>query len=241
MKLPKSISPCPIREAAAEVRFESKVPADAVFGIVYKELQADFKEAAALPILSLPVEIRTKDKDLEFQPYYQLTNENSVVLIGPKAISVGMRGDYPGWEIHSKRITDTLRRVYETGIVTSVRRLGLRYISFFTFDIFPRLLLKISIGEQTLEGEETFFKTVLSSEACKTLLQIRKAVTLVKKPSERGSVIDIDSFRMEPGGEFFGVLESFLREAHRSEKELFFRLLKPEFLKELNPTYDDGN
>jgi hypothetical protein len=41
MKLPVSISPCPIVESVTEVRFETTVPEDAVFGLVYQALKAD--------------------------------------------------------------------------------------------------------------------------------------------------------------------------------------------------------
>jgi uncharacterized protein (TIGR04255 family) len=153
MKLPKSISPCPIKEAVAEIRFDSNVPADAVFGIIYQALKKDFREAKPLSILNVPAEIRTADQGLAFQPHYRLQNDVSVVLIGPKVISVGMRGDYPGWTDHSKRIKDTLDQFNQTGIPTKVLRVGLRYISFFAFDIYPNLLLKIMVDDVSLDGD----------------------------------------------------------------------------------------
>ena len=237
MKLPKSISPCPIREAVAEVRFQSNVPADAVFGIVYQTLKKDFPKAEELPIASLPSQIRNADKDLAFQPHYRLTSDTSTVLVGPKAIAVGMRGEYPGWATLSVRIKEVLRQFNQTGIVTQPLRLGLRYISFFPFDIYPKLLLKISVNEESWDGEETFFKTILVRGDCKSLLQIGKGLALVGKPGEIGSIIDIDSFTTETGGEFLSVLDKFLESAHQSEKELFFTLLKREFLESLNPVY----
>lgn len=241
MKLPKSISPCPIREAVAEVRFDSNVPTDAVFGIAYQALKASFPKADPLPILSLPANIRNTDKDLAFQPYYQLFNETTTVLVGPKVISVGMRGEYPGWTAHSRRIKETVAQFHQTGILTRTLRFGLRYISFFGFDIDPNLRLRITVDEASLDGDATFFKTVLVGKGCRSLLQIGKGQALVNTPGETGSVIDIDSFTTETSGEFIPMLERFLEEAHHAEKELFFRLLKPEFLKTLNPVYDDAN
>jgi uncharacterized protein (TIGR04255 family) len=241
MRLPKSISPCPLTEAVAEIRFDSNVPADAVFGILYQGLKKDFSEAKPLSILNLPSEIRAADKGLAFQPHYRLTNDALVVLVGPKVVSVGMRGEYPGWAILSRRIKDTLNQVNQTGIVTKVLRVGLRYINFFPFDIYPNLLLKITVEDTSFDGEETFFRTLLTSRGCKNLLQVRKGVALKKKLSEKGSVIDIDSSSNAPAGELASFLDQFLEDAHQSEKELFFGLLKPEFLKTLNPIYDDGN
>jgi uncharacterized protein (TIGR04255 family) len=241
MKLPTSISPCPIREAVAEVRFESNVPADAVFGIVYQALKKDFPKVEELPIVAFPTRIRNADKDLAFQPHYRLLNETSVVLSGPKTIAVGMRGEYPGWPALSGRIKDTLRQFNEAGILKRTVRLGLRYISFFPFDVFPNLLLRITVNDKSWDGDETLFKTILGRGGCRCLLQIGKGLALVDKPGEIGSIIDIDSFTTEAVGDFLGVLDSFLESAHHSEKEMFFTVLKPEFLKTLNPVYNDAN
>ena len=241
MRLPKSINPCPIREAVAEVRFESNVPADAVFGIVYQTLKKDFPKAEELPIAALPSQVRNTDKDLVFQPHYRLTSDTSTVLVGPKTIAVGMRGEYPGWAALSARTKEVLRQFNQTGIVKQPLRLGLRYISFFPFDVYPKLRLKISVNEESWNGDETFFKTVLARGGCRSLLQVGKGLALIGKPGETGSIIDIDSFTTETGGEFLSMLEKFLESAHQSEKELFFTLLRPEFLESLNPTYDHAN
>jgi uncharacterized protein (TIGR04255 family) len=241
MKLPKNISPCPISEAVAEVRFEPNVPTDAVFGIVYQALKRDFAEVEPLPILSLPANIRTGEKDLTFQPYYRLNSEMVAILIGPRVISVGMRAEYPGWAIHCHRIKDALSQFYQTGILKRTLRFGLRYINFFVGDIYPSLQLNITVNGTALGGDETFFKTVLDCKGCRSLLQIGKGLTLVNKPGETGSVIDIDTFSTETNGEFVPSLEAFLDDAHQAEKELFFRLLKPEFVNTLNPVYGNGN
>ena len=176
MKLPKSISPCPIREAVAEVRFEANVPPDAVFGIVYQALKMDFPKAEELPILALPSQIRNANKDLAFHPHYRLASEHSTVLLGSKAIAVGTRGEYPGWAALSARIKAILQQFSQTGIVKQPVRLGLRYISFFPFDIYPKLQLRITVNDQSWDGEETSFKTVLGKQGCKSLLQIGKGL-----------------------------------------------------------------
>lgn len=241
MKLPKSISPCPIREAVAEVRFESDVPPDAVFGIVYQALKTDFPKAEELPIATLPSQIRNTDKELMFQPQYRLISETSTLLVGPKTIAVGMCGEYPGWAVLSARMKEILRRFSQTGIVKQPVRLGLRFISFFPFDIYPKLQLQISVDDQSWDGEETFFKTVLNRSTFKSMLQVGKGLALLGRPGEIGSIIDIDSFTAETDGEFLAYFERFLESAHQSEKELFFTLLKPEFLATLNPVYEDAN
>ncbi|MDA1273483.1 MAG: TIGR04255 family protein, partial [Verrucomicrobia bacterium] len=163
------------------------------------------------------------------------------VLVGPKVIAVGTRGEYPGWVTFSSHVKEIFQQFSQTGIVKQTVRLGLRYISSFPFDIFPKLQLRISVDDESWDGEETFFKTVRPNSGFKSLLQIGKGLALVEKPAEIGSIIDIDSFTTETDGEISAVLEKFLESAHHSEKELFFALLKPQFLETLNPVYDNAN
>jgi uncharacterized protein (TIGR04255 family) len=99
------------------------------------------------------------------------------------------------------------------------------------------------LGDQTCwayQTRDTFFKTVLNGDGCKHLLQIGKGMSLMNNPQQTGSVIDIDSFTTDVKGEFMNVLSTFLEHAHHSEKQLFFKILKPEFLNSLNPIYEDG-
>jgi uncharacterized protein (TIGR04255 family) len=241
MRLPKLISPCPIRDAVVGVQFESQLPPDAVFGVAYQALKDVFPQVEPLPILLLPANVRNADKSLEFQPHYRLLNKTTAVLIGPRNIAVGIRGDYPGWATLSANVKNAFELFNRTGIVSRTSRFGLRYINFFPFDVFPNLLLKISVKAESWDGEETFIKTILKGDGCKNLLQIGKGLTLADKPLESGSVIDIDSFTTETDGDFMSVLSNFIEAAHRSEKTLFFGVLKPEFLTTLNPVYEHAN
>jgi uncharacterized protein (TIGR04255 family) len=237
MRLPKSISPCPIKDAIVEMRFETKVPADAVLGLVYGDLAKQFGEPKPLPVLELPPEIRAGQKNLTSAPHYRFSNGKTVVNLGPKVAAVGMVGEYPGWETHSVQITSVLKTIYEKGFITKVTRFGLRYINFFKFDIYPQLSLQISADDRSLIGEDTLFKTTLSSKTCKCGLKIQKGVVLASRPTERGSVIDIDMFKTDLTGDFNSDFNSFLENAHTEEKEHFFSLLRPEFLAKHNPVY----
>jgi uncharacterized protein (TIGR04255 family) len=92
MRLPKSISPCPIKAAVAEVRFESDVPAEAIFGIAYQKLKTKLPDVRPLGMVGVPSPVGDGTAILTFHQNYQLQNETSVAFVGPGMISVGMRG-----------------------------------------------------------------------------------------------------------------------------------------------------
>jgi uncharacterized protein (TIGR04255 family) len=238
MKLPRTISPCPIKEAVAEIRFQSKVPDEAVFGIAYQALAPEFQNPEAFPVTILPTEIRNQ-QNLQFQAHYKLSSATRTALIGPKMIAVGLLGEYPGWPKLSADFKTILLKFHKAGIVAETFRFGLRYINFFEFDIYPKLLLKVTKNGTSLDGTETFIKTVLTKDNYSTQLQIGQGMALVAKPEAAGSVIDIDVSTTKVSGSFTDDLEVFLDKAHEIEGRMFFDLLKPEFLQTLNPIYDN--
>ena len=61
MKIPKKITSCPLVETIVELRFESSLPPDAIFGVIYQKLKSDYPKVDKLPILQIPEEIRFKD------------------------------------------------------------------------------------------------------------------------------------------------------------------------------------
>jgi uncharacterized protein (TIGR04255 family) len=241
MNLPLSISPCPIVEAIAEVRFETSVPEDAIFGLVYQTLKEDFPKVETLPIASLPAELRKSDQNLALQPLHRLEGKDLRVLVGTHSVAVGVREGYPGWVAVSERLNSTFARIESTGLILKPVRFGLRYINFFLGDVFPNLALSITINNEPLTGAGTHFKTVIRMHDCSLLVQVGKDI-MITGQKQVGSVVDIDSFVVAPDcSEGFKVsLARFLENAHTAEKELFFNLLKREFLETLNPIYPNA-
>jgi uncharacterized protein (TIGR04255 family) len=243
MKLPALISPCPLIEAVLDVRFETQVLSGAVFGYVYQLLRDKFPTAIELPGAVISSQHRALIPALMYQPQYRLENNDFAVLIGPQSLSIGMRGEYPGWLRLRPGFLETMTRIARSDLILRASRFGLRYINFFPQqDIFASLKLSVSKSGQQLKGDATFFRIALPEErGCKLLLQIGKDMVLPGPPSRVGSIIDIDAFADQPQTRtnFEESIKSFLETAHLAEKELFFDLLKPEFLQTLNPIYSD--
>ncbi len=64
------------------------------------------------------------------------------------------------------------------------------------------------------------------------------AMLNVNLPSQKnGSIIDIDTFREYNDNCFLENIVTEIENAHKTEKTLFFSLLKPDFIKSLNPHY----
>jgi uncharacterized protein (TIGR04255 family) len=234
MNLPKNINPCPIVDALLEVRFTSKINANAVFGLIYSVLQKDFQKVETLPILQLPDIVRASDPNLKYKPYYKVSNENFVIQIGPDVISISSFPKYLGWELFSKIIFEVLSKIENVGIINIIERIGIRYINFFETNIFEKVNLKVYIGADDILYKNTIVRTEIEQGEFSSTLQVANNAIINGK---LGSIIDIDTFVTKNLDTFFSRKTELINAGHLKEKELFYSLLKPEFLKTLNPTY----
>lgn len=234
MNLPKNINPCPIVDALIEVRFDTRINANAVFGMIYSVLQKDFPRVETLPILQLPEIVRTSDPNLKYKPYYKISDERFVIQIGPDVISISSFPEYLGWNCFSKTIFNVLSKIEGIGIIDIVERIGIRYINFFEHNIFEKINLKVSIGSEDILYKNTIIRTEIEQGEYSSYLQIANNANINGK---HGSIIDIDTFLTKNLKSFSSRNVDIINIGHLKEKELFFSLLKPEFLNELNPIY----
>lgn len=240
MKLPRKLNPDPIIDSTVEIRFEPLVNPNAVFGILYYGLKDKFPQVENLPVLQVPEAIRLKDSMFAFQPQYRLRNEKFQVQIGPDVLSVHCLNEYIGWALFSSVIFEVLNTIRHLGVIGSVERLGVRYVSFFETNIFKNLKLKLNIPNYPEPNYPITMRLELpaSSSTNVNVLQLANNVKLETGNSSRqGSVIDIDTSYAGPFEDFFRDAQTFINEAHETEKGLFYSLLTQSFLDSLNPEY----
>lgn len=234
MSLPKQISPCPIIDALLEIRFVPNIHQNAVFGLIYNALQEDFPKVDNLPVLQIPEPIRNIDPNLKFKPYYKITNEEYVVQIGPDVLSIASFPKYTGWNKFFTVISEVLNKIEETRVIKNVSRVGIRYINFFDDDIFNKINLNVQLNNSIIDSRSTVVKTEIIQMEYISTLQIANSVI---NDERVGSIIDIDTSINNQLDDFFRNKEYIINKGHEFEKELFFSLLKDDFLESLNPEY----
>lgn len=237
-KLPLTINPCPIIEAIFEIRFDSSLPGDAIFGVVYNQFKDEFQDVEQLPVLQLPAAIRAQDPNLKFTPHYKIKKDNFIIQIGPNVFSLTNLKEYCGWEIFSKKISETYRKLTDLGLIREQSRTALRYINILpNINIFAYSNLEIQLnGEKLGEKQINFTAEIPHSHGASNLKLINFAEALFNNKAIKGSVIDIDTqVNIEQFKTFMEAIEC----AHLAEKELFFNLLEKDFLSTLNPTFEE--
>ncbi|OHD13076.1 MAG: hypothetical protein A2Y41_03935 [Spirochaetes bacterium GWB1_36_13] len=239
MELPKKITPCPIEEAVIEIRFESKIPYEAVFGMFYSVFKNDYSDLQKLPVLQIPESVRFNDINLKYAPYYKLHKKNFILQIGARVIGLSLVKKYNSWNEFKTEIIDVITKVYKLNIIDNISRIGMRYMNYFNFNIFEKINFNMNLSDKEINTMRNTIKLdLLKDNINQTIQLVNNSDFNFNNELKNGSVIDIDSFVTSCDIVSIDDTMSLLDKLHINEKELFFSFLKSDFLnKELQAEY----
>lgn len=238
-KLPTRISPCPILEAVMEIRFVTGVDWALLPGLLYTQIKDRYPRSEKLTIASMPEEFFRNDPTLTYMPRMRFIGQGFIVQFGPRVVSLLTSGEYPGWQQIHDELSWLLERLQLAGFVHEGERLGMRYIDFFEEDIFSHLVLDVRSGGESITGVEMNFSTVFRrGELIARLILNNGAMITRDNVVICGSILDLDVWLEASGFEIFVDAVEKFEEAHRCNKEIFFGLLKTNFLDRLAPQYE---
>lgn len=240
IRLPKQLGNCPLVDALIEIRFTSALDRNAVFGYIYGLIKDSYPSRVInLPISQIPAQVRDNDPNLQFKPLYRLEGKDTILQLGPDVICLSSKIPYIGWDNLSRAAENIFEKLSQAGAIQRVLRLGHRYVNFFEGNIEDKLNMSVKFVNkyQTLNMQ-------IRSEVCDgnfiNTLQYSNSAVYRPTPAsieKKGSLIDIDTFRMYDDNHFLENISNEINAAHSSEKALFYSLLKDSFILDLNPEY----
>ncbi len=238
-RLPNRITPCPILNAVLEIRYVTKQDWSLLPGLLYTHIRERYPNSENLPIAELPEEFLRNDPNLVYAPRIRFVGENFTVQFGPRVVSLLTNGEYPGWQRIREELAWLLERLDQAGFIHEGERLGMRYIDFFEEDVFNRLVLDVRSGGRSVGGVEMNFATVFRrGDLTARLLLNNGAMVTRDKRVVTGSILDLDVWLEATEFDVFGDAAERFEEAHQCNKEIFFGLLKTDFLDSLSPEYE---
>lgn len=234
--LPKTITPDPIIDSVVEIRFNSPLPEDKVFGLLFNALSQYYPKYKKI---SNTIPVITGINISKFTPDIRLENEEFTIGIGSNVVLYRCIGGYKGWQKYFSGIKRDIEMLFNEGVLgNSMERIGIRYVNYFEEidDISKHIELTIKFSEkEDYITQQTTYRTVLSKNNISHTLSVADKISMPNK--HKGSLIDIDSsrsnFEFSNKEDLFNIID----EIHKEEKILFFSLLKKDFLQTLNPTY----
>lgn len=238
--IPKKLNVCPIQESILEIRFSTEYPDDAIFGMVYYKVKELFpnEKIEQLPVQNIPEQIRKLDPNFKYLANQRIVKDNLSFSVGPRSIVFGNHKNYVGWDSWSLFFNKIIEKINETDLLSNVERIGLRYVNLFEVNIFNHVNIELLINSNKILNETTNIRTELNVGRLIQILQIGNAVNVTSNnTTKKASIIDIDCIFNFDKEENFREYPKILDDLHLKEKELFFRILKDNFIEKLEPEY----
>lgn len=242
MKIPKSIAPDRIKDAIIEIHFESDYPTEVNLGVFFGALKDDYKYAnkpiGTQQITSNSISFN-KEFTLSLGGISLFYNDKIKFQINNNSIAFNCLGDYILWDNYFVEIKKVLTKIASTKIVKTFKRVGVRYISEYKdIDLRDSINFNFSFGFPDVVSNSYSFTSEFDLKEHKVVLNLNNNVPLViNEKVTPTSVIDVDIIKMNLNVDDYKELFTIINKAHTLEKEVFFKLIREEFLVSLNPKY----
>jgi uncharacterized protein (TIGR04255 family) len=251
LKLPIKIEPSPIKKTVFEIRYNTKIPGDAVLGTLYPVIRKYFSAAPeSLPILQLPVKIREADPNLRYQPYHKVAKGNLGMTIGAHSIVFTCEAPYCGWIPWKNFFLPILEEIFALDFFDFIERTGFRTINMFSQHFMEKTNTVLEVSGRSVVNQPTSLRTEFAEKNYKVVVNLAdgipvQSIQLNNNTTVKafGAVLDIDCIRIldTDFSDFKKIYEEVIEESHLFGKKYFFGMLKKSFLETFHPVYNEGD
>jgi uncharacterized protein (TIGR04255 family) len=187
----------------------------------------------------LPIEVMENDPNLKYKALYKLKGDIFNVQIGYDVVTFHSPVEYVGWHSFFKNIIVFFDKVKESGVISKPESLLLKYINFFEGDIYEHINLQVQLLNENHHSNNLVLRTEFREDNFIKVLQVANNVTVSGSFGQRqGSLIDI-TCAYDKSENLLEEFDKIIEQTHLIEKQLFFGLLKPDFLETLKPEYNN--
>lgn len=222
----------PIIDTGLEMTLSYSVPSDAIVGILFNMLHQNDEHVGLqkLPVSNIPDDIRRMDPNLKNKPTHQISCMDGFVQIGDSVLCIGGKMPYTSWANFEQFIKQIIDFLSQNSLINLVELVKLRYLNFYTENIFERINLNISMdGINNICSGSTVFRTEIPcTEDIIGVLQITNGVHVKNESLELdndGSLIDIQTLAKKVS------LDNWLdavQNLHEHVESLFIKLTRKE-------------
>jgi uncharacterized protein (TIGR04255 family) len=246
MSLPKKITPDNIKDAIVEVKYDSDTPFEVLIGIFAEAFDSSWfytnrpvsgnpGVSQWFPNLGREMIIRVGTENFLYNAKISLR-----LLPGSFIIFFTVNPNYLGWHIYFNELTAALNIIQKTGKIKQWTRVGVRYISHYQqLDLRTCTRFDFSFGLPGIKSDYVSFRSDFSYNNAKVILNLSSLVPVATGPEAvvPTSIVDIDVIRENL--HVIGVEEllKLIDDTHSKEKELYFKMIKDEYLSTLKPEY----
>ena len=238
MALPKKIDSRCIKDAIVEVRYTSPFPFEILVGYIFQNLDETYTYTNRS--LSNPDFNQVDGINIRIGNQYLFFNDKIKLQIQPNSFIFNCLKEYILWPDYINEIERVLVQILKIDEIKLFTRIGVRYISEFeNINFMETLNFSFTFNQPDTISKTFSFKSEFAKDDCHVILQINNLLKRVDQDNTTYSQIDIDVINQNLNIDANNV-ETLLIEInklHTIEKELFFGLLRADFLQSLNPIY----
>lgn len=248
MKIPISISPNNIKDSVIEVRYTSETPFEVLVGLFFKALDDTYYfttrpvpksknvNDAAIKLSTMP--------QINFTPgSYLFFNDHIKLSIHPNKLIFNCLNEYLGWEKYYAEIEQILTQLSKIEDIKSYVRASARYISEYQQTSLETCVnFNFTFGMPEVKSSTYKFHSEFKlNEDSRVILNLNSDVPALTgfSTNEMTPISTIDIDVITEGVNVISVKEilDLVQKVHDTEKQIFFKILKEDFLKTLNPKY----
>ncbi len=245
-ELPIALARDTIVECVFEMRFKNPHPgvADLLPGIVFGKHPDRFKNVTTLPFGQLPRSAREQNAQLKYMPVTGLEGPQARMMFGEYVVSVVFIKPYAGWVKVKPLILECMTSALETRLTGHPERYGLKYVNLLkegggAFDL-DQTRVRVELGDfQPRPESVTAVHAEIYLNGCTSIVDVATGgkVTVPGYSEQAGVLVTVDVARNPSGLDAAAELPQVLEIMHKTEKEIFFGLLKESTVRELGPRY----
>lgn len=235
-KLPIKINPERLKDTLVEIRYQSDIPFEYRLGLCHKVLMENGFRIFE-PISPNPADTDILNFFLVKPQRNVFADDTARFYFEEDKIVFNSNGTYQGWAKLSGTIRRCIEILFKEGLAGPIRRIGLRYVSEFdSIQIFDQLKWKFEYSWKQQASINTSFRTEWIDDDDRIIVNL---LNNVQREEDAFSLMDIDvNHTLNEVTSDISVIFDLLNRLHEKEKQVFFGLMKNEFLESLNPTYE---
>lgn len=243
MKIPKRINPDYITDSIVQVLFTPVISHELFLG-TFNNVFVDLFTFIPSPVSSNDIKI-TEDNGVLLESivrgYFLDKSKKIKVDVSAKSIVFNSFNEYVLWDNYFPIIRATIERLFSSGLISTVSRIGIRYISQFNnINLIDNLNINLTFDISKRNIEATQIRSEFIEDECRIILTLinRKNQSVGQNEVDfNNSVIDIDVIQIKNEIRDSEIVINTIDNGHQKQKVTFFSLLKPSFLETLNPEY----
>ena len=237
MKLPKKISPDNLVETIVEIRMIPLCNPELWLGMVSVRLKD-----IGYKFVQFSQSLLGKDENDQSQRdsvCFFVKSDIRFIMQNNSLIFNCNLGKYVGWDVYSSEIKQVINAVQESGIANCFDRTSIRYISEYKdTPILDHIKGTINIGESKLGLNNQELKLSRQEDNIKVFVSLSNLKKYNTTNGERKvSLFDVNIYENFAESCSADDIMISLNKIHQIEKEVFFGLLKDDFIETLNPEY----